>query len=133
MQQKHIGELYPTRDGKYNYKVIDYTDNEHVTVELQNPDNPYTRTVSLQRLKKGLSYPGAEVQISANTRLANKKVLDNCRSKYLGKSFRINNGRIIKVIQYENAHCITIEYQDTYERFNKTSYQLKNMIKEELS
>ena len=131
--QNHIGEMYPTRDGKYNYKVIDYTDRNHVTVELQNPANPYTRVVTMQSLKEGLSYPGAKIQMNSNTRLANKKALDNSRSKYLGKTFVLTNGRKVKVIQYENAHSITIEYQDTYEVSKRTSYQLKNLIKEELS
>lgn len=116
MINEHIGELHPTNDGLYQYKIIDWVDNTKVTVELQKPyqpgEEPYRRTTTYQRIRKGLGYPGMIIKKSPNLYAINKN--QEFKEEWEGKIFPTCEGAgQYQIVNYINAHDIIIHFLGT--------------------
>lgn len=115
MFNEHIGELYPTNDGLYQYKIVDWIDNTKVTVELQKPyedgEEPYRRTATFQRIRGGLGYPGMVVK---HPNSLGTKQNQQFRKEWEGKIFTTCDGTgQYQIVEYINAHDIIIHFLGT--------------------
>ena len=109
---EHIGELHPTNDGKYFYKIIDWVDNTKVTVELLNDDfQPhYTRTATYQRIRGHLAYPGAEIH---HPNRVDQGQLER-KAYWEGRVVETPDGTAkYEIVDYQDAHNIKIHFLDT--------------------
>lgn len=52
--------------------------------------------------------------------------MKNCRDKYLGEVRRMNCGAMAKIIRYDSARDVDVEFEDGYISKNKSYYSFKN-------
>lgn len=115
MLNEHIGELYPTNDGRYQYMIVDWIDNKNVTVELQKPyedgEEPYRRTTTFQRIREGLGYPGMAVNHPNSLgHIQNQQF----KEEWEGKIFTTCDGTgQFQIVEYINAHDVIIHFLGT--------------------
>lgn len=125
---EHIGELHPTKDGKYFYKIIDWVDNKNVTVELLN-DNfqpHYTRVSTYQNIRKHLHYPGSEIR---HPNFVSLEKLER-KAYWEGKVVETKDGTAkYEIVDYQNAHCVKIHFIDTLcYQMREVSSLVKNSV-----
>ena len=91
---EYLGKVFVNNQG-LKMKVIEYKNNSDVTVVFEDG---VIRKVGLSNLKNG------SVRHPNNLRKTN--------DEYLGKVYTNNQGLKMRIIEYKNAHDVTVEFED---------------------
>ena len=106
---KYLGKVYMNNQG-LKMKVIEYIDSQNVIVQFEDG---HKKKATIANIINGL----------VNNK--NFRHPNNGYANYIGRTFEMNDGSILKIIGYENRCNVTVEYDDGYKAITDLSRVLK--------
>ena len=103
LKKERIGLINTNKEG-YQMRIIDYINNQNVIVEFNDEEKTQVQT-AFYRFEKGTV-----------------RRIRNLKEKRNGLISTNNQGSIMKIIKYNTANDIEVEFQDKYKAVVHTSY-----------